>query len=292
MKEVSKAIELRKQTWLRLMISGLWQSKPAIVGLAIILLYGIAALSAPLLAPHGPYETNLPNMLAAPSWDYPLGCDELGRCILSRIIYGTRVSLFIGVTVIAIGVGVGAPLGAVSAYYGGKVDFWGQRLVDIMLVFPGLLLALVFIAILGVGLQNVMIAIGISTVPIYIRLVRGSVLSIKEEQYVQAARAIGASDFRIILRHVLLNCLSPIIVQSTLYMAIAILWAAGLGFLGLGVSPPTAEWGAMLNSGKLYISVAPHVCTFPGLAIFVIVVSFNLLGDGLRDALDPKFYRR
>jgi len=260
----------------------------ALIGLIIVLAFLISALLAPLLAPHDPIEHSLGDMLATPSWDYPLGRDELGRCILSRIIYGARISLLIGIMVISIGVLVGVPLGVVSAYYGGKVDFIVQRFVDTMLAFPGILLALTLIAMLGVGLPNVMIAVGISTIPIYARLARSSVLAIKARQFVEASKSIGASDFKIIRQHLLPNSLSPIIVQSTLHMATAILWAAGLGFLGLGVNPPTPEWGAMLNGGRLYIRVASHVATFPGMMIFITVLGFNLLGDGLRDALDPR----
>jgi ABC-type dipeptide/oligopeptide/nickel transport system permease subunit len=260
----------------------------AMMGLVIVVVFLVSALFAPLLAPHGPYEHSLVDKLATPSWDYPLGRDELGRCILSRIIYGARISLLIGLIVISIGIFVGVPVGVVSAYFGGKVDFIIQRFVDTMLAFPGILLALLLIAMLGVGLHNVMIAVGISTIPIYARLARSSVLAIKSRQFVEAARSIGSSHLRIILQHLIPNSLSPIIVQSTLHMATAILWAAGLGFLGLGVSPPTAEWGAMLNGGRLYIRVASHVATFPGLMIFVTVLGFNLLGDGLRDALDPR----
>jgi len=260
----------------------------ALIGLIIVLAFLISALLAPLLAPHDPIEHSLGHMLAKPSWDYPLGRDELGRCILSRIIYGARISLLIGIMVISIGVLVGVPLGVVSAYYGGKVDFIAQRFVDTMLAFPGILLALTLIAMLGIGLHNVMIAVGISTIPIYARLARSAVLAIKARQFVEASRSIGASDFKIIRQHLLPNSLSPIIVQSTLHMATAILWAAGLGFLGLGVNPPTPEWGAMLNGGRLYIRVASHVATFPGMMIFVTVLGFNLLGDGLRDALDPR----
>jgi len=260
----------------------------ALIGLGIVWFFLILALFAPILAPHDPYEHDLAHKLAPPSWEYPLGRDELGRCILSRIIYGARISLVIGLIVISIGIFIGVPIGVISAYYGGRVDFIVQRFVDTMLAFPGILLALLLIAMLGVGLHNVMIAVGISTVPIYARLSRSSVLSIKARQFVEAAKAIGASDFKIILQHLIPNSLSPIIVQSTLHMATAILWAAGLGFLGLGVSPPTAEWGAMLNGGRLYIRVASHVATFPGLMIFVTVLGFNLLGDGLRDALDPR----
>ncbi len=262
--------------------------KTAMLGLIIVILFLILGLFAPLIAPNNPLEHSLQHMLAKPSIDHPLGRDELGRCILSRIIYGARISLMIGLIVISIGILIGVPLGIISAYYGGKTDFIIQRFIDTMLTFPGILLALLLIAMLGVGLQNVMIAVGISTIPIYARLSRSSVLSIMGRQYIEAARSIGASDSRIILHHILPNSLSPIIVQSTLHMATAILWAAGLGFLGLGVSPPTPEWGAMLNGGRQYIRVAYHVATFPGMMIFITVLGFNLLGDGLRDALDPR----
>ncbi|MCL0039207.1 ABC transporter permease [Dehalococcoidia bacterium] len=289
---MEEVLKTRERSWLGLVMSRLWQHKLAIAGLAIISLFLISAITAPLIAPHNPYAHDVPNRLAAPCWEYLLGKDEVGRCILSRIIYGARISLLIGVIVISIGLAVGVPLGVVSAYYGGKVDFLVQRIVDIMLAFPALLLALMLVALLGRGLFNVMIAVGITIIPIYVRLVRGSVLSIKEEQFVEAARTIGGSDFRIMSRHVLPNCLAPIIVQSTLHIASAILWAAGLGFLGLGVSPPTPEWGAMLGEGRVFLRVAPHVATFPGLAIFITVLGFNLLGDGLRDALDPRLRQR
>jgi ABC-type dipeptide/oligopeptide/nickel transport system permease subunit len=289
---MEEVLKTRKRSWLGLVMSELWQNKLAIAGLALVSLFLMSAIAAPLIAPHDPLEHSLPNMLAAPCWDYPLGRDEIGRCILSRIIHGARISLLIGVIVIGIGLAGGVPLGLVSAYYGGKIDFLVQRIVDTMLAFPGILLALMIIAMVGVGLHNVMLAVGIAVIPIYARLVRGSVLSLKEEQFVEAARTIGASDFTIMFRHVLANCLAPIIVQSTLHMATAILWAAGLGFLGLGVRPPTPEWGAMLSGGRLYLRVAPHVATFPGVAIFITVLGFNVLGDGLRDALDPRLRRR
>lgn len=289
MKEVLNG---REQSGLRWVMSRLWRHKLAIVGLVILSLFLISAIAAPLIAPHNPYAHHLPSRLATPSWEHPLGRDEVGRCILSRILYGGRISLLIGGIVISIGLAVGVPLGLISAYYGGKVDFLIQRIVDVMLSFPSILLALMLVALLGRGLSNVMIAVGITVIPIYARLVRASVLSIKEEQFVEAIRSIGGSDFRIMFRHILSNCLAPIIVQSTLHMATAILWAAGLGFLGLGVTPPTPEWGVMLGEGRVFLRVAPHVATFPGLAIFIVVLGFNLLGDGLRDALDPKLHQR
>lgn len=223
-----------------------------------------------------------------PARVYLLGTDEQGRDIFSRILYGIPISLTIGLVAVGIGLFLGAPLGALSGYFGGRLDLFLQRLVDIMLAFPGILLAIVLVAILGTGLVNGMIAVGIATVPIYARLVRGVVLSLKALDYVEAARAMGASHARILLRHLLPNSLGPILIQSSLQMAVAILFAAGLGFLGLGARPPEPEWGLMLARGREYLAVAPHVATFPGLAIMGLVLAFNLLGDGLRDALDPR----
>ncbi|GAA5338086.1 ABC transporter permease [Thermus scotoductus] len=219
---------------------------------------------------------------------YLLGTDEQGRDLFSRILYGIPISLTIGLVAVGIGLLLGVPLGALSAYLGGRVDLLVQRLVDVMLAFPGILLAIVLVAILGPGLGNAMIAVGIAAVPIYARLIRGVVLSLKALDYVEAARALGASDTRILLRHILPNALGPILIQSSLQMAIAILFAAGLGFLGLGARPPEPEWGLMLARGREYLAVAPHVATFPGLAIVGLVLAFNLLGDALRDALDPR----
>ncbi|MFW5686796.1 MAG: ABC transporter permease, partial [Halanaerobium sp.] len=189
---------------------------------------------------------------------------------------------------VAIGLVVGVPVGAISGYYGGKIDIFVQRLVDIMMAFPGMLLAIIIVAVMGVGLVNAMIAVGIVSIPTYIRLVRGSVLSIKNKEFVQAAKAIGVRESVIIFKHILPHCLAPIIVQSSLQIGVAILWAAGLGFLGLGAQAPTPEWGAMLSQGRGYIRTAHHVTTYPGIAIMLSVLGFNLLGDGLRDALDPK----
>lgn len=263
----------------------------ALVGLGIVVAFVLAGGLAPWIAPHDPLRPDFGRALQGPSTDSPLGRDELGRDILSRILYGARISLWIGAIAVGIGVVLGVPLGAVPGYYP-RLDLLAQRLIDIMLAFPGLLLAIVLISILGVGLINVMVAIGVASIPTYARLVRGSVLSIKELDYVAAARAMGLGDLRIIARHVLPNCLAPIIVQSTLQIATAILFAAGLGFLGLGARPPLPEWGVMLSTGRDYLRIAPHVATFPGLAIMLAVLGFNLLGDGLRDALDPRLKGR
>lgn len=283
-----KPTEFEQVSQLQETLRRLKRNRGAMMGLAIVALFILGAILAPWIALHDPTATSLGHALEAPSIENPLGRDELGRDILSRVIHGARISLFIGVISVGIGVIIGVPVGAISGYYGGKTDLIVQRLIDIMLAFPGILLALVVVATLGVGLTNVMIAIGIVSIPIYVRLVRGSVLSIKEQEYVSAARALGSSDRRIIFRHILPNCLGPIIVQSTLQIATAILWAAALGFLGLGAVPPTPEWGTMLGRGRDFLRVAPHLSTFPGLAVMLAVLGFNLLGDGLRDALDPR----
>lgn len=264
------------------------RNKLAIAGTIFILLIFIIALFAPLIAPYSPYKTDFMITLQEPSSSHLLGTDDLGRDVLSRLIYGARISLVIGFISVAIGLVVGVPIGAISGYYGGKIDMFVQRLVDIMMAFPGMLLAIIIVSIMGVGLVNAMIAVGIVSIPTYIRLVRGSVLSIKNKEFVHAAKAIGESEFKIIFKHILPNCLAPIIVQSSLQIGVAILWAAGLGFLGLGAQAPTPEWGAMLSQGRGYIRTAHHVTTYPGIAIMLSVLGFNLLGDGLRDALDPK----
>jgi ABC-type dipeptide/oligopeptide/nickel transport system permease subunit len=273
-----------KRSWVKLR-----RNKAALVGGSLILIYLATALLAPLLFRGNPSAPNLMKSLERPALEHPLGTDELGRSILGRIIYGSRVSLLIAVGVVSVGLLVGVPLGLISGYYHGKVDFILQRITDTMLAFPGFLLALALVAVLGVGVKNVVISVGVSMVPLYIRLVRGCVLSVREEAYVEAARAVGTRNANIIFRHILPNVMVPITVQTSLGMGMAILFAAGLGFLGVGVQPPTPEWGTMLGSGRAYLFNAPHVATFPGIAIFLAVLGFNLLGDGLRDALDPRF---
>jgi ABC-type dipeptide/oligopeptide/nickel transport system permease subunit len=273
-----------KRKWAKLK-----RNKAALFGGILIVIYVSSALFAPVLFTGNPSAPDLMNSLESSSVDHPLGTDELGRSILGRIIYGSRISLLIAVGVVSVGMIIGIPLGLVSGYYRGKVDFIIQRATDTMLAFPGFLLALALVAVLGVGLKNTVISIGISMVPLYIRLVRGCVLSVREEIYVEAARAVGTRDVIILIRHILPNVMVPITVQTSLSMGTAILFAAGLGFLGIGVQPPTPEWGSMLGSARSYLFHAPHVATFPGIAIFLAVLSFNLLGDGLRDALDPRF---
>ena len=265
--------------------------RTAMAGLILLLTLLVLAVTAPVLTSYNPERQSLSQALRPISWAHPLGTDHLGRDILARLLYGGRLSLMIGFLAVGLGVAIGVPLGAVSGFQGGLSDLVIQRLADILLSFPGFLLALSLVAILGVGLQNVIISVGISAVPSFIRLVRGSVLSIREQVYVQAADAIGQRRALIIFRHVLPNAMAPVIVQATLSLGFAILVAAGLGFLGLGVQPPTPEWGTMLGEGRQYIFRAPGLTTYPGLVIFLAVLGFNLFGDGLRDALDPRMSR-
>lgn len=226
--------------------------------------------------------------LLPPGLEHLLGTDEQGRDILSRIIYGSRYTLLIAFGATALGALVGVPLGLVSGYFGGKVDYVLQRVTDVLLALPGFLLALAFIAVLGTGVLNVIVSVGIYFIPIYIRLVRGSVLQIREIEYVLASRQLGLSSFKILYKHILPNAMAPVVVQTTLNLGVAVLFASGLGFLGLGVPPPKPEWGTMLGTARAYIFYAPHAVTFPGLAIFLTILSFNFLGDALRDALDPR----
>lgn len=266
----------------------LFRNRLAMLGLIIIIAFIVLAALAPVIAPYDPTKSSLPKRLGAPSKEHLLGNDELGRDLYSRLLYGARISLRIGLISVVIGVGIGVPLGLISGYYGRWIDMVIQRVIDVTLAFPGILLALVLVSALGVGLENVMLAVGIVSVPTYARLVRGSALSLKEAEFVQAARAAGAGDFRIIVRHVLANSLAPVIVQSTLQIGSAILWAAGLGFLGLGAQPPDPEWGTILSRGRQYLLLAPHISTYTGVSIMLVVLGFNLFGDGLRDALDPR----
>jgi ABC-type dipeptide/oligopeptide/nickel transport system permease subunit len=261
---------------------------PGMVGLGIILIFLILATLAPLLSPYDPNAQDLASSIKGPSGSHWLGTDQLGRDMATRLMYGARISLLIGVVAVAIGLVIGVPLGMVAGYFGGWADLAISRFADMMFAFTSILLALTLVAVLGVNLQNVIIAVGISVVPVIIRLVRSSVLSLREEPYVEAARALGASNLRIITRHVLRNSLTPVLVHGTLSIGVSILLAAGLGFLGLGVQSPTAEWGTMLGDGRQFIFSAPHLTTFPGIAIFLAILAFNLLGDGLRDALDPR----
>ncbi len=272
----------------------LWRNKTAVAGMMVIALFVLTALLAPLLSPHDPIDAALYDQLKPPIWAEAgstknlLGTDDLGRDILSRLIHGARVSLLVAVVTVGIGVFFGSLLGAISGYYKGFLDNIIMRFMDILLAFPHILLAIVIMAYLGPGLRNAMIAIGIIYIPRFARIVRASVLEEYEKDYVTASKAIGAKDWRIIFVAILPNCLAPLIVQTTLGFASAILDAAALGFLGLGAQPPTPEWGAMIAMGRSHILRAWWVMTFPGIAILLAVLGFNLFGDGLRDALDPR----
>jgi peptide/nickel transport system permease protein len=286
----SQAQDLAERTEgeFRAVLRHLRKNRIAMVGLCIIVLFLLCAVFAPLIAAYDPIATDFAKALKKPSAQHWFGTDELGRDLFSRILFGARISLIIGLISVAIGLALGVPIGALTGYFGGKLDLFAQRVIDIMIAFPGILLAIIVVTVLGVGVENVMIATGIASVPVYARLVRGSVLSIKKLGYISAAKALGIGEATIIFGHVLPNCFGPVIVQSTFQIATSILWAAGLGFLGLGAQPPIPEWGAILSKGRVYMRVAPHLTTYPGLAIFFMVLGFNLLGDGLRDALDPK----
>jgi peptide/nickel transport system permease protein len=263
------------------------RNRGAVVGLAILLLFSSVALLAPIATTYVPEENHLDQKLLEPTPAHLLGTDHLGRDILARLAFGARFSLLIGFAAVGVGLVIGVPLGAVSGYYGGWLDLVIQRVIDVLLSFPGFLLALSLVAVLGVGIENVIIAVGLGVVPAFVRLVRASTLSIRSREYVEAARAAGARGPSIIWRHVLPNALPPVVVQATLGLGSTLLTAAGLGFLGLGVQQPTPEWGSMLGEGRSYIFSNPNLATFPGLAIFLTVLGFNLAGDGLRDALDP-----
>jgi ABC-type dipeptide/oligopeptide/nickel transport system permease subunit len=264
------------------------QHKTALLGLIVLGAFLVVTSLAPAVLPYDPNAADLDHVLQPPALTHPFGTDHLGRDLLTRVVYGTRVSFLIGILAVMLSASVGVPVGLLSGVRGGLVDLGVQRFVDLLLAFPGFLLALTLIAVLGVGVTNVVISVGLAAVPLYIRLVRGVALSVKEHAYIEAARAAGAGEGRILVRHVLPNCLAPLIVQSTLRMGDAILTAAGLGFLGLGVKPPTPEWGTMLGEGQSYVFSSWYIATFPGLAIFLAVIAANLLGDGLRDALDPR----
>lgn len=274
--------------WGGLFRKRLLKNRLAAVGGVLLLGFLLVAIAAPLAAPRDPFDQNLYERLQPPSLAHPFGTDDFGRDVLSRVIYGARISLRIGVAAVLIALVLGVPIGLVSGYRGGALDQVLMRTMDLMLAFPSILLAIAIVAILGPGLENAMLAVGIVAVPQYARLVRASTLSVRGQDYVQAVRALGAGEFRILFFSVLPNCLTPLIVQSTLGLATAILDAAGLSFLGLGAQPPTPEWGAMLTGGRELVLRAPWVLTFPGVAIFLTVLAFNLVGDGLRDALDPR----
>ncbi len=262
-----------------------------VMGVAILLAWTTVAIFAASIAPYDPVAT-ISSARQAPSLEFWFGTDRLGRDVLSRVIFGARVSLLLGLISVAMGSLVGTVLGVVSGYYSGVVDTVIMRAMDAMLAFPGILLALVIIAALGPSIQNVMVAVGVSTVPRYARLIRGTVLSLREQPYIDAARVLGVRDAKIMIRHVLPNTVAPLLVLSTLQVGNAISVGAGLSFLGMGAQPPTAEWGLMAAVGRTVLGRAWWISTFPGLAIFTVVMACNLLGDSLRGALDPRLRTR
>lgn len=264
------------------------RNKTAVVGLVIVLFFVLLALLAPLITPYDYTAQVLSERLQSPSAEHWFGTDDLGRDIFTRTIYGARISLWVGLLSVVGSIVIGTLLGLVAGFYGKWIDMIISRFFDILLAFPGILLAIAIVAILGPSLQNALYAIAIVNIPTYGRLVRARVLSLRQEEFVTAARAIGVGDSRILLRHILPNSLTPIIVQGTLGVATAIIEAAGLGFLGLGAQPPDPEWGKMLSDSRQFIQTAPWTVIFPGLCILLTSLGFNLMGDGLRDTFDPK----
>lgn len=272
-----------KEVWRRFR-----RNKQAMIGMVMLLILIFAAVFADFIAPYDPLKQDIINRLQPPSAGHFFGTDELGRDIFSRILFGSRISLTVGLIAVSLSSVAGCALGAIAGYYGGAIDNVIMRCTDVLMAIPSILLNISIVAALGTGLQNVMIAIGISSVPAYCRIMRASLLSLKNQEFVDASRAAGASDAHIILQHILPNSLAPLIVQATLKIGGAILSCASMSFIGLGIVPPTPEWGAMLSTGRDFLRDAPHLTTFPGMAIMFAVFAMNLMGDGLRDALDPK----
>jgi len=280
-KKKSRGVEL----WRRFL-----KKKPAVIGLVLFTIIVLLAVFAPFIADYKTVviKINVPNRLSAPNAANILGTDELGRDILARIVHGARISLLVGISSIAVSLLVGGTLGAISGYFGGVVDGWLMRAMDVFLCLPDMLLALAIVATFGVSMVNITISIGLAFTPKLSRVVRAAVMSVRDNEYVEAAKCIGARSGRIILNHVLINCIGPVIVQVTLYVANAILTISALSFIGLGIQAPTPEWGNMLASGREFMRDYPYIVVTPGLAIFFTILSLNLLGDGLRDVLDPR----
>jgi peptide/nickel transport system permease protein len=280
---LEKPESLFKEAWISLL-----QNRGAVVGLVIIIILILVSVFGKLLMPYDPNLSDMSQSFIAPGAAHWFGTDQLGRDIFSRIIDGTHISLTVGLAAVAISLTVGTLLGAVAGYRGGKIDTVIMRIMDMMLAIPDILLAIAFMAAMGKGIDKAILAIGLVSIPQYARIVRGSVLSVKENDYVQAAKVVGNKGSRIVLKHIMPNVLSSIVVRATLGISTAVLDTAALGFLGLGVQPPYAEWGDMLGRARGFIFQAPYTLIFPGIAITITVLAFNLLGDGLRDALDPK----
>ncbi len=282
---------LQKNSYLYLTLVRLRRNRLAILGLIVMVLMILLAVFAPWITPYDYAAQDLMNSFEPPNWKHPFGTDDFGRDILSRIIYGSRVSLQVGVFAVLLAMLSGGILGAVSGYYGGRIDGFIMRCMDILLSIPQIVLAIAIAAALGPGLLNLTIAVGVAALPTFARVVRGAVLSIVGQEYIEAARCMGASDAWIIVKHILPNCSAPIIVQASIRVAQAILAAAALSFLGLGIVPPTPEWGGMLSEARGYVRDYAYMTIFPGLAIMITIMALNFLGDGLRDSMDPKMKR-
>lgn len=267
------------------------RNRGAVLGLAIVLLIIIVAIFAEQIAPYNPNRQELGNALKRPYAEHLLGTDEFGRDILSRLIYGARISMAVGVVSVGIAVLAGGAIGAIAGYYGGKIDNAIMRVMDVLLAIPGMLLNISIIAAMGSSVANMMFAVGVSNIPKYCRLMRASVLTVKDREFIEASRACGARNFVIIAKHIIPNCFAPIIVQATLSVGTAIIACSGLSFIGIGIAAPTPEWGAMLSSGRDLLRNYSYITAFPGLAIMITVFSLNLMGDGMRDAFDPKLKR-
>jgi len=290
-KKLDEKASLGLSPWGEVRVS-LLKDPRAIVGLSFIFILILTAIFAGFLTPYGVLEQNLQNALQSPSLSHIMGTDELGRDVFTRILYGTRTSLFIGVSAVSIALLVGGTLGLVSGYFKGTVDIVIMRMMDILLSIPAILLAIAIVASFGSGMGNLIVAISIGSIPRFARIIRSSVLSVTELQFIEASHALGSTNPRIILKHIIPNVLSPVIVQSSIGIAVAILSAAGLGFIGLGLEASTAEWGLMLSYGRAYIRTHTYLTIFPGLAIMLTILAFNMLGDALRDAFDPKMRER
>ncbi len=272
-------------------VSALLRNPIGVVGLSIVLLTILVAVFAPVIAPYSPSSQAFVR-LQSPSWDHLMGTDELGRDTFSRIVYGSRVSLQVGVIAVVIALAIGGLIGIFAGFFGGRLDSLLMRIVDVMFAFPGLVLAIVIAGLLGPSRRNAMIAIGVIFAPAFARVVRGTVLAVMSEPYIESGRVAGSSDARLIRLHVLPNILAPLIVMVTVYLSSAILSEAALSFLGLGTQPPEPTWGGMLNVARTYMEILPWMAIFPGLAIMIVVLGFNFLGDGLRDVLDPRLRER
>ena len=282
------APETAHRTASRMLVRQFVRNPGAMVGLAIVALCVLLAIAGPLLTPHDPLEQDLSEAFKPPSLAHPLGTDELGRDTLTRLLYGSRITLLITLGAVALSLLVGGGIGMVAGFYGGRIDNLSMRAIDILMAMPGFLLAIAVIAALGVGTVNLIIAVAAVSIPSFARIARASTLAVRNQDYILAARASGARPRRLMVTHILPNITAPLTVQTSLRMATAILTASGLSFLGLGPAPPTPEWGAMLSTGRKFITSHAELATYPGLAILLVTLGFNLLGDGLRDSLDPR----